>query len=323
MQTGRIERGGPQSVVLVPTHPAGVIASVAYTETVFDRETSVDHRAAGRGLCPEADLSPSPIGWVCRGGSTPARRSPPGADHRLVGLPGRPAGSLLGRGDRAGGETGAHRRSLYRASPVSFPLWGGQAAHGRGLRRRTWAGFEAEPCLWRQPRRHRSAAIGRAPDRRQPDPRDGTHRPTRRLAGCQVEVSRMDHSSMKQSSILRVTEIFHSIQGESSYAGLPCVFVRLTGCALRCVWCDSEFSFYEGTRQSIEEVLQQVRSHGLPLVEITGGEPLLQPGVHPLIRALLDEGRTVLIETGGDQDISRADPRAVVIMDIKCPGSGM
>ena len=122
---------------------------------------------------------------------------------------------------------------------------------------------------------------------------------------------------------LKVNEIYATLQGESSYAGLPSVFVRLTGCALRCVWCDSEFSFYEGTRQSIEEVLQQVRSHGLPLVEITGGEPLLQPGVHPLIRSLLDEGRTVLIETGGDQDISRADPRAVVIMDIKCPGSGM
>src|SRR2546428_9018352 len=121
-----MERGGRQFVVWVPTHPAGVIASVAYTETVFDRETSVDHRAAGRGLCPEADLSPSPIGWVGRAGSTPARRSPPGADHRLVGLPCRPAGSLLGRGDRAGGETGAHRRSLYPASPVSFPYGEGK-----------------------------------------------------------------------------------------------------------------------------------------------------------------------------------------------------
>src|SRR5881396_3278014 len=311
MQTGRIERGGAQSVVLVPPHPAGVIASVAYTETVFDRETSVDHRAAGKGLCPEADLSPSPIGWVGRAGSTPARRSPPGADHRLVG-----------RGDRAGGETGAHRRSLYRASPVAFPLWGGQAAHGRGLRRRTWAGFEAEPCLWRQPRRHRSAAIGRAPDSRQPDPRDGTHRPTRRLAGCQVEVSRMDQSSMKQSSILRVTEIFHSIQGESSYAGQPCVFVRLTGCALRCVWCDSEYTFSGGTEMTIEEVLTRVRGYRYHFVEVTGGEPLHQQEAFHLIEALCAEGYEVLIETSGAIDIAPVDKRAHVILDVKCPGSG-
>src|SRR5207247_3284008 len=110
-----------------------------------------------------------------------------------------------------------------------------------------------------RPGRKRSAAIGRTPDRRQPDPRDGTHRPTRRLAGRQVEVSRMDQSSMKQSSILRVTEIFHSIQGESSYAGQPCVFVRLTGCALRCVCCESEYTFSGGTELTIGEVLTRVR----------------------------------------------------------------
>lgn len=122
---------------------------------------------------------------------------------------------------------------------------------------------------------------------------------------------------------LQVNEIYASIQGESSFAGRPCAFVRLTGCALRCVWCDSTFTFHEGRRQTVASVLDEVRATGLPLVEVTGGEPLLQPNVHGLIRVLCDEGRTVLVETGGDQDISAVDPRAIVIMDVKCPGSGM
>ncbi len=122
---------------------------------------------------------------------------------------------------------------------------------------------------------------------------------------------------------LRVTEIFHSIQGESSYAGLPCVFVRLTGCPLRCSWCDSEYAFHGGSEMSREEVLEAVRSYRCPLVEITGGEPLHQPAVFPLVESLCAEGFTVLIETSGAIDISPLDKRARVIMDVKCPGSGM
>jgi 7-carboxy-7-deazaguanine synthase len=128
---------------------------------------------------------------------------------------------------------------------------------------------------------------------------------------------------MNTSSILRVTEIFHSIQGESSYAGLPCVFVRLTGCPLRCSYCDTEYAFYGGTEMSQGDVLQAVRRYACPLVEITGGEPLHQPAACSLIEALCAEGYTVLIETSGAIDISPVDRRAHVIMDVKCPGSGM
>jgi len=135
--------------------------------------------------------------------------------------------------------------------------------------------------------------------------------------------ARAASSESAGTATLVVNEIFASLQGESSHAGLPCVFVRLTGCALRCVWCDSQHAFHEGARRSVGEVLAEVLSHGLPLVEITGGEPLLQRPAHALIGALLDQGRTVLVETGGDQDISLVDRRAVVIMDLKCPGSGM
>ena len=122
---------------------------------------------------------------------------------------------------------------------------------------------------------------------------------------------------------LRITEIYRSIQGESSYAGVPCTFVRLTGCALRCVWCDSTFTFTGGEWMSVEDVLSRVRALGQGLVEFTGGEPLLQAAVHDAITALCDDGRRVLVETGGDQDIGPLDPRAVAIVDIKCPGSGM
>lgn len=125
---------------------------------------------------------------------------------------------------------------------------------------------------------------------------------------------------------LRVTEIFRSIQGESTWVGCPCVFVRLTGCHLRCTYCDTEYAFKEGTTQPIDEVVEMVLSLSEPgdvnLVEITGGEPLLQPGVHALIWRLCDLGRTVLIETSGACDISGCDPRSIRIMDLKTPGSG-
>lgn len=121
---------------------------------------------------------------------------------------------------------------------------------------------------------------------------------------------------------MRVTEIFYSIQGESSHAGRPCVFVRLTGCNLRCVWCDSEYTFTGGERMSIEEVLNRVKSYGCKLVEVTGGEPLAQAESFDLIKQLCDEGFEVLIETSGSIDITPVDPRAKIILDIKCPGSG-
>jgi 7-carboxy-7-deazaguanine synthase len=122
---------------------------------------------------------------------------------------------------------------------------------------------------------------------------------------------------------LRITEIYRSIQGESTYAGAPCTFVRLTGCALRCVWCDSTYTFTGGAWMTVEDVLARVRALGEGLVEFTGGEPLLQAPVHRAIAALCEEGRRVLVETGGDQDITPLDPRSVAILDVKCPGSGM
>jgi len=121
---------------------------------------------------------------------------------------------------------------------------------------------------------------------------------------------------------LVVNEVYASVQGESTYAGLPCVFVRLTGCNLRCVWCDTAHAFHEGDRRTVDGVAQQVLGFGLPLVEITGGEPLLQPGVHRLMAMLADAGLTVLLETSGSLDIARVDPRVVRIVDVKCPGSG-
>jgi 7-carboxy-7-deazaguanine synthase len=123
---------------------------------------------------------------------------------------------------------------------------------------------------------------------------------------------------------LRVNEIFHSIQGEGSRAGLPTAFLRLTGCALRCSWCDTERAFYQGERLRLEEIEDRLSATGCPLVEITGGEPLLQPAVYPLMRRLLARrGRTVLVETGGDQDIGTLPEGVVAILDVKCPGSGM
>ena len=121
---------------------------------------------------------------------------------------------------------------------------------------------------------------------------------------------------------LRVTEIFHSIQGESTWAGMPCTFVRLTGCPLRCVWCDTAYAFSGGKRRSFDEILAEVRGHGCDLVELTGGEPLAQAGAFALADRLLEEGFTVLVETSGAIDVAPLDPRAHKIMDLKCPGSG-
>lgn len=122
---------------------------------------------------------------------------------------------------------------------------------------------------------------------------------------------------------MRVTEIFHSIQGESTYAGLPCTFVRLTGCPLRCTWCDSEYTFHGGVDLSMDAVMERVRSYECRLVEVTGGEPLHQAAAFPLIHALCEDGCTVLVETSGAIDVSPVDTRAHLIVDVKCPGSGM
>jgi 7-carboxy-7-deazaguanine synthase len=122
---------------------------------------------------------------------------------------------------------------------------------------------------------------------------------------------------------LIVNEIFYSIQGESSRAGLPCVFIRLTGCNLRCTYCDTAYAFDEGQNLSLDEILSAVRRHGCRLVEVTGGEPLMQEGVYDLMARLCDEGYETLLETGGSLDIGRVDPRVTRIVDFKCPSSGM
>jgi 7-carboxy-7-deazaguanine synthase len=122
--------------------------------------------------------------------------------------------------------------------------------------------------------------------------------------------------------MLTVNEIFYSIQGESTRAGEPCVFVRLTACDLRCSWCDTPYAFYEGRKMSIADVVAAVDRHGCPLVEITGGEPLLQEDVYPLMDRLLEDGRTVMLETGGHRPIARVPHDVVKIVDVKCPGSG-
>ena len=122
--------------------------------------------------------------------------------------------------------------------------------------------------------------------------------------------------------MLRVTEIFRSIQGESTHAGRPCTFVRLTGCPMRCVWCDSEYTFTGGDHFSLEDVISRVHEFGCRLVEITGGEPLAQREAFELIRTLCDDGFEVLIETGGYVSTEDVDERAKIILDVKCPASG-
>ncbi|MDB6016135.1 MAG: 7-carboxy-7-deazaguanine synthase [Pedosphaera sp.] len=135
------------------------------------------------------------------------------------------------------------------------------------------------------------------------------------------------------SETLVVNEIYLSLQGESTFAGLPCIFVRLTACNLRCSYCDTAYAFTEGSKQTVQDMLAEIHrlaapfaarigEHKLPLVEFTGGEPLLQPNALPLMEDLCDEGFTVLIETSGAHDISKLDPRVRRIMDLKCPSSG-
>jgi 7-carboxy-7-deazaguanine synthase len=121
---------------------------------------------------------------------------------------------------------------------------------------------------------------------------------------------------------LTINEIYQSVQGESTWAGLPCVFVRLTFCDLRCTYCDTEYAFYEGKKTTLEEIVEQVRGFGCPLVEVTGGEPLLQPNCVPLLAMLCEAGFTVLLETSGSHDIAPVDPRVHRIMDLKTPSSG-
>lgn len=121
---------------------------------------------------------------------------------------------------------------------------------------------------------------------------------------------------------LVVHEIYRSVQGESSFVGVPCAFVRLTGCNLRCSWCDTPHAFYGGNRMPRRIVLERALALGTPLVELTGGEPLLQPGTIPLLAELCDAGKTTLIETSGEADVSQVDARVHKIMDLKAPGSG-
>jgi 7-carboxy-7-deazaguanine synthase len=122
--------------------------------------------------------------------------------------------------------------------------------------------------------------------------------------------------------MLTVNEIFHSIQGESTHAGRPCVFVRLTACDLRCSWCDTPYAFHEGRKMSVDDVLSQVRGFGCEVVEITGGEPLLQVDVYPLMQRLLDQGHTVMLETGGHRSVEQVPAGVISVIDVKCPGSG-
>lgn len=131
------------------------------------------------------------------------------------------------------------------------------------------------------------------------------------------------HLSERDVFLMRVTEIFHSVQGESTFAGLPCVFVRLTGCPLRCAWCDTAYAFFGGTDLSIDDILDRVRSYDCRLVEVTGGEPLAQPGTFLLLRRLCQEEFTVLLETSGAVDTTIVAPPVRIILDVKCPGSGM
>src|SRR6266540_3758702 len=123
--------------------------------------------------------------------------------------------------------------------------------------------------------------------------------------------------------IIRVTEIFRSIQGEGMRAGFPCAFIRLTGCSLRCTWCDSAYAFYGGQEMTVAEAAEKVTALGTDLIEVTGGEPLEQEGVYPLMDRLLAADKTVLLETGGHVPLDRVDPRVVKIVDVKAPGSGM
>jgi 7-carboxy-7-deazaguanine synthase len=127
----------------------------------------------------------------------------------------------------------------------------------------------------------------------------------------------------RTATLLKINEIFHSVQGESRHAGRPCVFIRLTLCNLRCTWCDTSYAFEEGSDLPVGLILERVAAYGTRYVLVTGGEPLLQEGVHDLIGELCDRGFEVAVETGGSLDLEPLDRRAMVVMDLKCPGSGM
>ena len=122
--------------------------------------------------------------------------------------------------------------------------------------------------------------------------------------------------------MIKINEIYLSVQGESTYTGLPCIFIRLTGCNLRCSWCDTAYAFHEGKNMSIDEILQKVENFGIHLVEITGGEPLMQDNVYTLMRRLIKKGYKVMLETGGSISLERVPKDVIKIMDLKCPGSG-
>ena len=123
--------------------------------------------------------------------------------------------------------------------------------------------------------------------------------------------------------MLKVNEIYYSVQGESTSAGLPCVFIRLTYCNLRCTYCDTEYAFYEGKEKTVEEIIGEVKKFGCKLIEVTGGEPLFQEESFPLMKRLCDEGFDAMLETGGSLSIENVDERVKIIMDLKCPSSGM
>ena len=122
--------------------------------------------------------------------------------------------------------------------------------------------------------------------------------------------------------MIKINEIYLSVQGESTHTGLPCIFIRLTGCNLRCSWCDTAYAFHEGKNMSIDEILQKVENFGIHLVEITGGEPLMQDNVYTLMRSLIENGYKVMLETGGAISLERVPKDVIKIMDLKCPGSG-
>ena len=122
--------------------------------------------------------------------------------------------------------------------------------------------------------------------------------------------------------MIKINEIYLSVQGESTHTGLPCIFIRLTGCNLRCSWCDTAYAFHEGKNMSIDEILQKVENFGIHLVEITGGEPLMQDNVYTLMRKLIEKRHKVMLETGGSISLERVPKDVIKIMDLKCPGSG-
>src|SRR6187397_1932550 len=140
----------------------------------------------------------------------------------------------------------------------------------------------------------------------------------REPAAVQSEI----RAGSRPAEMLTINEIFHSIQGESTHAGRPCVSVRLTACDLRCSWCDTPYAFHESHKVSVDEVVSQVTTVGCEYVEITGGEPLLQADVYPLMQDLLERGHTVMVETGGHRSIAQVPPEVIRIVDVKCPASG-